>query len=167
MIVDNSLEQMDTSCGAAVRVKPKARLCEPWVKRNPKGCKESSRWSESAETTGSDDETNRTPEGCHYAMNIPRLKIRIRREWRPVVLHPSRGAVMTDDFSGGLRGLRPPATFFATLRVAPRSVSQGDCIGVEQQVDFAPNTLPQLRKNWTRESDGMSVARSPKRLGTV
>ena len=25
---------------------------------------------------------------------------------------------MTNDFSGGLRGLRPPATFFATLRVA-------------------------------------------------
>src|SRR6185436_12126012 len=93
-------------------------------KRNPKGCKESSRWSESAETTGSDDETNRTPEGCQiHAMNIPRLKIRIRREWRPVVLHPSRGAVMTNDFSGGLRGLRPPATFFGTLRVAPRSVS--------------------------------------------
>src|SRR6478735_5345474 len=93
-------------------------------KRNPKGCKESSRWSESAETTGSDDETNRTPEGCQiHAMNIPRLKIRIRREWRPVVLHPSRGAVMTNDFSGGLRGLRPPATFFATLRVALRSAA--------------------------------------------
>jgi len=29
---------------------------------------------------------------------------------------------MTNDFSGGLRGLRPPATFFATLRVALRSV---------------------------------------------
>ena len=25
---------------------------------------------------------------------------------------------MTNDFSGGLRGLRPPATFLATLRVA-------------------------------------------------
>ena len=61
-------------------------------------------------------------EGCQiYA--IPRLKIRIRREWRPVVLHPSRGAVMPNDFSGGLRGLRPPATLFATLRVAPRSVN--------------------------------------------
>ena len=33
-------------------------------------------------------------------------------------LAPLRGAVMTNDFSGGLRGLRPPATFFATLRVA-------------------------------------------------
>ena len=44
-------------------------------KRNPKGCKESSRWSESAETTGSDDETNRTPEGCQiYAMNIPQVE---------------------------------------------------------------------------------------------
>src|SRR5437763_1382159 len=28
-----------------------------------------------------------------------------------------RVAVMTNDSSGGLRGLRPPATFFATLRV--------------------------------------------------
>jgi hypothetical protein len=37
-------------------------------------------------------------------------------------LAPLRGAVMTNDFSGGLRGLRPPATFFATLRVAVRSV---------------------------------------------
>src|SRR6476620_12752118 len=101
-----------------------AKRRQRWPRRNPKGCKESSRWSESAETTGSDDETNRTPEGCQiYALNIPRLKIRIRREWRSVVLHPSRGAVMTNDFSGGLRGLRPPATFFATLRVAPRSVS--------------------------------------------
>jgi hypothetical protein len=26
-------------------------------------------------------------------------------------LAPSRGAVITNDFSGGLRGLRPPATF--------------------------------------------------------
>ena len=30
---------------------------------------------------------------------------------------------MTNDFSGGLRGLRPPATFFATLRVALRPVN--------------------------------------------
>src|SRR6476620_8472941 len=83
-----------------------AKRRQRWPRRNPKGCKESSRWSESAETTGSDDETNRTPEGCQiYALNIPRLKIRIRREWR-------------SDFSGGLRGLRPPATFFATLRLA-------------------------------------------------
>src|SRR5205085_9992790 len=32
-------------------------------------------------------------------------------------LAPLQGAIMTNDFSGGLRGLRPPATFFATLRV--------------------------------------------------
>ena len=31
---------------------------------------------------------------------------------------------MTNDFSGGLRGLRPPATFFATLRVAEVSQQQ-------------------------------------------
>ena len=30
----------------------------------PEGLQESSRWSESAKTTGPDDETNRTPEGC-------------------------------------------------------------------------------------------------------
>jgi len=30
----------------------------------PAGLQESSRWSESAETTGPDDETNRTPKGC-------------------------------------------------------------------------------------------------------
>jgi len=30
---------------------------------------------------------------------------------------------MTNDFSGGLRGLRPPATFFTTLRVALGSVN--------------------------------------------
>ena len=38
-------------------------------------------------------------------------------------LAPLRGAVMTNDSPGGLRGLRPPATFFATLRVALRSVT--------------------------------------------
>ena len=32
-------------------------------------------------------------------------------------LAPLRGAVNDYDFAGGLRGLRPPATFFATLRV--------------------------------------------------
>src|ERR1043165_5641590 len=30
---------------------------------------------------------------------------------------------MSNDFSGGLRGLRPPTTFFATLRVALKSVN--------------------------------------------
>ena len=65
------------------------------------------------ETTGSDDETNRTPEGCQ----INALNLRDR------CLAPLRGAVMTSDFSGGLRRLRPPATFLATLRVAPRSLN--------------------------------------------
>jgi hypothetical protein len=32
--------------------------------RNPKGCKESSRWSESAETTGKVVSYDRTPKGC-------------------------------------------------------------------------------------------------------
>ena len=39
------------------------------------------------------------------------------------VWQPLRGKVMTNDFSGGLRGLRPPATFFATLQVVLRSVN--------------------------------------------
>jgi hypothetical protein len=55
------------SCGAAVRVKPRARLCEGIYivdspQRNPKGCKENSRWSESAETTGRVVILTRTPE---------------------------------------------------------------------------------------------------------
>jgi len=40
-----------------------------------------------------------------------------------VDLAPLRGAIRFIIRSGGLRGLRPPATFFATLRVAPRSVN--------------------------------------------
>ena len=32
---------------------------------------------------------------------------------------------MTNDFAGGLRGLRPPATFFATLRVVEVSQLYG------------------------------------------
>src|SRR6476659_331846 len=121
-----------------------AKRRQRWPRRNPKGCKESSRWSESAETTGSDDETNRTPEGCQiYAMNIPGLKIRIRREWPPVVLHPSRGAVMTNDFSGGLRGLRPPATFFGTLRVVPRSVSY---INALASLGYQPSEVIESRR---------------------
>jgi len=41
-------------------------------KGNPKGCKESSRWSESAETTGKVIRHDRTPEAVpDYAMNIP------------------------------------------------------------------------------------------------
>src|SRR5258705_1805598 len=40
-----------------------------------------------------------------------------------VGLAPLRGAVRFIVRSGGLRGLRPPATFFATLWVAVRSVN--------------------------------------------
>src|SRR5258705_11221910 len=40
-----------------------------------------------------------------------------------VDLAPCRGAIRFIVRSGGLRGLRPPATFFATRRVAVRSVN--------------------------------------------
>ena len=41
-------------------------------------------------------------------------------------------------FSGGLRGLRPPATFFATLRVAEES--QLDCFPPKgEQIYFQPD----------------------------
>src|SRR4029434_3245270 len=40
-----------------------------------------------------------------------------------VDLAPLRGAIRFIIRSGGLRGLRPPATFFATLRVVPRSLN--------------------------------------------
>ena len=61
--------QCSTGCGAAEIVKPKARPCESIYivdspRRNPKGCKESSRWSESAETTGNAILIGCTPEGC-------------------------------------------------------------------------------------------------------
>jgi hypothetical protein len=57
------------SCGAAIRVKPKVRLCEGIYildspQRKPEGLQESSRWSESAETTGKVVSHDRTPEGC-------------------------------------------------------------------------------------------------------
>jgi len=41
-----------------------ARATSGNIEQQPEGLQESSRWSESAETTGPDDETNRTPEGC-------------------------------------------------------------------------------------------------------
>src|SRR5215475_15320768 len=45
------------------------------------------------------------------------------RDIHCVDLAPLRGAIRFIIGSGGLRGLRPPATFFATLRVALRSVN--------------------------------------------
>ena len=45
---------------------------------------------------------------------------------------------MTNDFSGGLRGLRPPATFFATLRVAEVSQLQLPINGAFEIIAFIP-----------------------------
>ena len=53
-------------------------------------------------------------------------------------LAPLPGAVMTNDFSGGLRGLRPPATFFATLRVAEVSQLQLPINGAFEIIAFIP-----------------------------
>ena len=68
-------------------------------------------------TTGRRRMIDSHPEGVPDEY-LCRAKIRVRREWRSVVLHPYRGAICFIIRSGGLRGLRPPATFFATLRVA-------------------------------------------------
>src|SRR4030095_10512317 len=46
--------------------------------------------------------------------------------WYPGYLSPLRGAISSNIVPGGLRGLRPPATFFATLRVSPRRVNYLD-----------------------------------------
>ena len=67
------------SCGAVVRVKPKARLWEGIYivdspQRKPEGLQESSRWSESAETTGRVVSHDRTPEGCQTSQWILLVK---------------------------------------------------------------------------------------------
>ena len=46
------------------------------------------------------------------------------------VWHPIPGAVMTNDYSGGLRGLRPPATFwqpFGLRAGKPKLRNQQNC----------------------------------------
>src|SRR6185369_1519380 len=76
----------------------------------PEGLPESSRWSESAETTGKVISHDRTPKGCQTSG---------QRKFTPKDLAPLRGATqLISRIPGGLRGLRPPATLFATLRVA-------------------------------------------------
>ena len=83
------------SCGAAIRAPAQGEgLREHYQltqrQRNPKGCKESSRWSESAETTGTGEETNRTPKACQMcAVKYFWMKLKMRREFRVEVLHPS------------------------------------------------------------------------------
>jgi len=54
---------------------------------------------------------DRTPKGCQTSGQ--RQKIFTAKD-----LAPLQGATQLISHSGGLRGLRPPATFFATLRVA-------------------------------------------------
>ena len=45
-------------------------------RRNPKGCKESSRWSESAETTGKVVSHDRTPEGWQISKSLFLIRFR-------------------------------------------------------------------------------------------
>src|SRR5580765_899002 len=53
---------------------------------------------------------DRTPKGCQTSG---------QRKFTAKDLAPLRGATqLISRITGGLRGLRPPATFFATLRVA-------------------------------------------------
>jgi len=47
---------------------------------------------------------------------------------------------MINDFSGGLRGLRPPATFFATLRVARWGLNNRDV--TKRRLDHAERIFP-------------------------
>jgi len=52
-------------------------------------------------------------------MTAPRRGARRQRKFTAKDLAPLRGATqLISRIPGGLRGLRPPATFFATLRVA-------------------------------------------------
>ena len=52
-------------------------------------------------------------------MTAPRRGARGQRKFTAKILAPLRGATqLISRIPGGLRGLRPPATFFATLRVA-------------------------------------------------
>ena len=86
-----------------------------WPRRNPKGSIERSRWSESAETTGKVVRHDRTPKGCTEQVNV---KLQ-RRIW-----HPSGVRFVLIIRSGGLRGLRPPATLLAPLRGATQLISR-------------------------------------------
>ena len=56
------------------------------------------------------------PSGVRFVLII-RVRWSSRTPTTGYFLATLRVAVMLNDISGGLRGLRPPATFFATLRV--------------------------------------------------
>jgi len=91
--------------------------------RNPKGCQKVAGGRSVAKTTGSSWGCGRTPEGCQNFRCRDLLRCDLYRDLRNAAgvefdenhlccgLAPLRGAVITNDFSGGLRGLRPPATF--------------------------------------------------------
>jgi len=91
------------SCGAAIRTPAQGEALREHLsvdsrQRNPKGAKESSRWSESAETTGTSEETNRTPTAWPMcAVKYFWMKLKMRREFRVQVLHPS-GVCRKKDF---------------------------------------------------------------------
>ena len=90
---------------------------------NPKGCKK---------VAGG--RSPRRPPEKSLVMTAPRRGARHRHSLRILIfnlqgyshcvgLAPLRGAILFIIRSGGLRGLRPPATFLATLRVADKKVS--------------------------------------------
>src|ERR1700692_1989499 len=110
--------------------KPEVRSqrSEVGSRRQPGGLPESSRWSQSAKTTGTPLRTTRTPEGCQNIQGREQKSEvrdqrseatrRVAREYRrmntfdaaPQFWHPSRVRIYSHG-SGGLReALRPPAT---------------------------------------------------------
>jgi len=98
----------------------------------PEGLQESSRWSESAESTGKVVRHDRTQKECQTSEQVVLVKFDTRRVAKiSIQVHPKDRYIessgtppgcdpIKDPIPGGLRGLRPPATFFATLRVALR-----------------------------------------------
>ena len=81
---------------------------------------------------------DRTPKGCQTSG---------QRKFTAKDLAPLRGATqLISRIPGGLRGLRPPATLFATLRVAFRWVNYIDTFGEgrskHDNVTPGPNSTP-------------------------
>jgi len=75
---------------------------------NPKGCQKVAGGRSLRRPPEKVISHERTPKGCQTTG---------QRNFTAKDLAPLRGAIYSR-ISGGLRGLRPPATFFATLRVA-------------------------------------------------
>src|SRR6185436_8286303 len=116
MSARNMRREYSPSCGAATRAKPMGRLCEgihivDSPQRNPKGCQK----------VAGGRSPRRPPEES-LVMTAPRRGARRQVNVKDLYtkdLAPLRGATqLISRIPGGLRGLRPPATFLATLRVA-------------------------------------------------